>query len=168
MVSCSPPPPLPIAPHPSSGEVEAIIELDDETLPFWAEQEVRAGIYRTRQGEQLVIHAGMQPDLDSQALVRDRLALVLVLDLEDPALPGTVDLSRHTVVLMELDRQGEAQLVLDGAPEGTAEILGTPEPGRELTATFSCTVPGTDEIAQPVVARIDGSFTVVVGTLGAP
>jgi len=150
-------------PAASAGEVEAIIQLDTETLPFWAEQEVRAGVYRTRGREQLVIHAGMQPDLDSQALVHDRLALVMVLDLDDPDLPGTVDLGRHAVMLMELDRQGEAQLVLDGAPDGSAEILGTPEPGRELTSTFSCTVPGTDEIGLPITARIDGSFTVIVG-----
>jgi len=136
--------------------VQAIIEFgDDEPRPFLADSDVQIVVYPTESGGQLLVHASTDGD-------PDRLALALVFDLEDPALPGTIDLSNHTIVLMDLDRSGQAKLVLDGVPEGFAEIHGTLEPGREIHGTFSATLPGTDEMGNPIVARLDGSFSAVI------
>jgi len=138
--------------------VQAIIEFgDDEPRPFLADSDVQTVLYPTGVGGQLLVHACTDGD-------PDRLALALVFELDDPALPGTVDLSNHAIVLMELDRSGQAKLVLDGIPEGTAEIHGTLEPGREVNGTFSATLPGTDEMGNPLVARLDGSFSAVIAS----
>ena len=91
-----------------------------------------------------------------------QLTLGIVIDMSDPDLPGTIDLGRHAVILTELDRSGETRLLVDGTPTGTAEILGVLEPGREVNGTFSASVPGADEMGDPLVARIDGSFTAVI------
>lgn len=143
---------------PSAGEVQAIVELGESGgMPFLAERGVVATLYPAERGGQLVVHA--VSDLEE---VVDRLALAFVLDLDDPDIPGTVDLSRHTVVLMEIDRAGTASLVLDAPPIGTAEIHGSLEPGRQIDATFSLQLTGTDEVGAPLVARIDGSFTAII------
>ena len=138
--------------------MQAIVELGESGgIPFLAEQGVVATLYPAPQGGQLVVHA--VSDLEEDV---DRLALAFVLDLDDPDLPGTIDLSRHTVVLMEIDRTGTPILVLDAPPTGTAEIHGTLEPGRQIDATYSVQLTGTDEVGAPLVARIDGSFSAII------
>ncbi|MDP7110988.1 MAG: hypothetical protein QGH45_03450 [Myxococcota bacterium] len=140
----------------SDGEVQAIIELGDGGgMPFLAEREVIAALYPTASGGELVVHAGS--DLD-------RMALSLVLDLGDPDLPGAIDLSHHAVVLIQLDRAGEPGLLLDGIPQGTAEIHGRVEPGQEIAGSFNLLLPGTDEVGAPVVARIDGTLAAVISS----
>ena len=144
----------------SAGEVQAIIELGESGgLPFLAEQGVVATLYPSDRSGQLVIHA--VSDLEEDV---DRLALAFILDLDDPDLPGTVDLARHTVVLMEVDRTGTAGLVLDGSPVGSAEVHGILEPRHEIDGTFSLQLPGTDEVGASLVARLDGSFSAIIGT----
>lgn len=138
-----------------SGEFQAILEVGDSGgMPFYDEQGVVAVIYGSRPSSQLVIHAGSDLDRDL-----DRLTIAMVFDLSDPDLPGTVDLAHHSVILMELDRSGEPRLVLDGPPSGTAEILGALDSGREVDGTFSAIVPGVDELGDPLVARLDGTFS---------
>ncbi len=144
-------PPQPYA----SGEMQAIIEDEDGSRPFLADDGVRIALYPSSGGGELVIHAVSDLDIE-------RPALALVFDLADPALPGSVDLSRHSVVLMELDTDGQAQLVLDGQPEGTAEVHGVLEPGREVQGSFGLTLPGTNELGDRVEARIDGTFSGVI------
>ena len=142
-----------------TGEFQAIIELGDSGgMPFLAEQGVMAVLYGPRPG-QLVNHSGSDLDRDL-----DRLAIAMVFDLGDPDLPGPVDLARHSVILMELDRSGEAKLVLDGEATGSAELLGALEPGRVVDGTFSAVVPGVDELGDPLVARLDGSFSTWIRT----
>jgi len=154
--ACRPSPTAGFAEVDSDGEVQAIIELGDGGgMPFLAEREVIAALYPTPDGAELVVHAGS--DLD-------RMALSLVFDLGDPDLPGVVDLSRHAVVLIQLDRAGEPGLLLDGQPQGTAEIQGRIEPGQEITGSFNLLLPGTDEVGVPVVARIDGTLAAVVSS----
>lgn len=146
------------------GEFQAILEIGDSGgMPFLSEQGVAAVFYGPRAASELVIHAGSDLDRD-----RDRLAIAMVFDLRDPELPGTVDLSHHSVILMELDRYGEPELVLDGTPSGTAEILGSLDPGREVDGTFSATVAGTNELGDPLVARLDGSFSAWITSGTAP
>ena len=142
--------------------VQAIIEFgDDEPRPFLADDDVQTVLYAGESGGQLLVHACTNGD-------PYRLALALVFELDDPALPGTIDLSNHAIVLMELDRSGEAKLVLDGIPEGTAEIHGSLEPGREINGTFSATLQGTDEMGNPFPARLDGSFSTVISSDADP
>ena len=144
----------------SAGEVQAVIELGDSGgMPFLAEHGVMAALFPSPGGGELVIHAGS--DLD-------RIALALVFDLADPNLPGVVDLARHSVVLMELDRVGGPELVLDGVPQGSAEIHGRIEPGQEISGSFNLALPGTDELDTPLTARIDGTFAVVLSPLPGP
>ena len=136
--------------------VQAIIEFgDDVPRPFLAVSDVQTVLYTADSGGQLLVHACTSGD-------PYRLALALVFELDDPALPGTIDLSHHAIVLMELDRSGEAKLVLDGIPEGSAEIHGSLEPGREINGTFSATITGTDEMGNSLLARLDGSFSTVI------
>lgn len=160
MVHACSPSPQPRGPEvDSAGEVQAIVELGlSGGMPFLAEHGVVATLYPSRDGGQLVVHA--VSDLEEDV---NRLALAFVLDLDDPDLPGTVDLAEHTVVLMEVDRTGEASLVLDGRPSGSAEVHGILEPGRQIDTTFSLQLPGTDEVGAPLVAQIDGSFSAIIG-----
>ncbi len=154
---CGPGSPSPYTPEKGSGELQAIIELgEDGGTPFLA-SECHAAIYSRGTHTDLVIHAGS--DLSQDA---ERLALAMVLDLTDPALPGTIDLSKHGVLLMQLDRAGEAQLVVDEDPQGTAEILGTLEPGHEINGTFGLELHGLDELGIRMSARIDGSFAALI------
>ncbi len=140
----------------SAGEVQAIIEIGEGSgIPFLAERSVLAALYPTGAAGELVLHAGN--DLD-------RLALALVIDLGDPDLPGSIDLSRHAAVLMQLDHAGEPELLLDGIPQGTAEIHGRIEPGQEINGSFNLLLPGTDELGTPLNARIDGTFAAVVSS----
>lgn len=152
---------MPVAPNKGNGELQAIIELGESGgTPFLASDCIHAALYSQGTQTDLVIHAGS--DLSHDA---ERLTLAIVLDLADPDLPGTIDLSQHGVVLMELDRAGETQLVLDEDPQGTAEILGTLEQGQEINGTFGLELTGVDELGLAVTARIDGSFTVVIEPL---
>jgi len=153
---CRPDPPAVVPDLDSAGEVQAIIELGEGGgMPFLAERSVLAALYPTGPAGELVIHAGN--DLD-------RLALALVFDLADPDLPGSFDLSRHSVVLMQLDHAGEPELLLDGVPQGTAELHGRIEPGQEINGSFNLVLPGTDELGAALTARIDGTFAAVVST----
>jgi hypothetical protein len=144
-------PPSPYA----SDEMQAIIEDDNGSRPFLADKGVLFTLYPSAGGGELVIHAVSDLDIE-------RPALAMVFDLADPALPGTVDLARHTVLLMELDTDGQAQLVLDGIPDGSAEVHGVLEPGREIQGSFGLTLDGTNEIGEEMVARIDGTFSGVI------
>ena len=158
--SCRPDPPANIPELDSAGEVQAIIELGDGGgMPFLAERSVLAALYPTGSAGELVLHAGN--DLD-------RLALALVIDLGDPDLPGAFDLSKHSVVLMQLDHAGEPELLLDGVPQGTAELHGRIEPGQEINGSFNLLLPGTDEVGTALTARVDGTFAAVVSTPTPP
>jgi len=163
-IGCARSPAPSSAPGYGSGELQAIVEIGDSGgMPFLAEQGVLAVLYPSPDSPELVIHAGSDLERDL-----DRLALALILDLRDTDLPGSIDLGRHALILMELDRSGEPEIVLDGVPTGTAEVHGTMEPGGEIYGSFSAEVPGSDELGDPLLARIDGTFSAIVGSPPSP
>jgi len=156
--ACNPPQEPAYSPEYGVGEVQAIIEIGEGgPMPFLDERGVQAVLFPGENGGQLVLHAGSDRDRDVY-----RLAWAMVFELDDPQLPGAVDIERHTFVLMELDSAGQAKLVIDGPSQGVVEVHGTFEPGSEVSGTFSLEIEGTDEMGTPIIARLDGTFSAVI------